>query len=320
MIDSNRIIGTMHTPAFPVIRGADIVARTTVEFTPDQPLNFHWEGHGFKVHIPAGAIRRERGRVTLCIQASLSGDYQLPDDGVLVSGVYWLSLHPNVERFDKKVTISLQHCASDSDDSILSFITAKCTQETLPYSFNPLPGGAFSDIESTIQVDNFSAFSVVKQIQGIINYIYGTKFYAFRVFYIPKQQPNEYEVHITVTENLELCQEVQNNGEYCVLCLVFIVHVQNTLKADTFLIFNPISQQKVKSEYREWETGLSFTRKIQESMVSLRIPTDPWEEDNWELSSLTPHAVRLGNFDDNKCGFTKCRWRRKSLTTISQKE
>ena len=65
--------------------------------------------------------------------------------------------------------------------------------------------------------------------------------------------------------------------------------------------------QEVKSRYRVWETGLSFTRKIQESMVSLRIPTDPWEDDNWELSSLTPHAVRLGHFDDNKCGFTKCR-------------
>ena len=199
---------TSHSLVFPVIRRADIVARTTVEITPDQPLDFHWEGHGFKVHIPAGAIRRERGRVTLCIQASLSGDYQLPDDGVLVSGVYWLSLHPHVERFDKKVTISLQHCASDDDDSTLPFITAKCTQETLPYSFKPLPGGAFSDNESTIQVDNFSAFSVVKLIQGII---YGTKIYAFRVFYIRKQQPNEYEAHITVTQNLELCQQVWNN-------------------------------------------------------------------------------------------------------------
>ena len=228
----------MHTAVFPVIRGADIVARTTVEITPDQPLDFHWEGHGFKVHIPAGAIRRERGRVTLCIQASLSGDYQLPDDSVLVSGVYWLSLHPHVERFDKKVTINLQHCASNDDNSILSFITAKCTQETLPYSFKPLPGGAFSDNGSTIQVDNFSAFSVVKLMQEIINYIiYGTKIYAFRVFYIPKQQPNEYEAHITVTENLELCRQVQNNREYCVLCLVFIVHVQNTFKVDTFLIF-----------------------------------------------------------------------------------
>ena len=90
---------------FPVIKGADIIAKTRIEFTQDQPLHFPWEGYGFKVHIPAGAI--SGGPVTLCIQASLSGDYQLPDDddydGV-VSGVYWLSLHPPVKRFHEKVT------------------------------------------------------------------------------------------------------------------------------------------------------------------------------------------------------------------------
>ena len=138
--------------------------------------------------------------MTLCIQASLSGDYQLPDDGVLVSGVYWLSLHPHVERFDKKVTISFQHCASD--DSSISFVTAKCTQETLPYTFKPLPGGAFSEKEGSIQVNNFNAFTAILKESP-----YG-KWYAFHVFYIHKQKLNEYEVHITVTEDLALYQKV----------------------------------------------------------------------------------------------------------------
>ena len=188
------------TPVFPVIRGADIVAQTTVEITPDQPLDFHWEGHGFKVHIPAGAIRRERRRVTLCIQASLSGDYQLPDDGVLVSGVYWLSLHPHVERFDKNVTISLQHCASD-DDSSISFVTAKCTQETLPYTFKPLlPGGSFADSsEGTVLVNHFSAVAVTANTK--------TR-YAVCTYYMPKPL-NITDIHITVTPNLDLHLQVQ---------------------------------------------------------------------------------------------------------------
>ena len=126
------------TPAFPVIRGADIKAQTKIEIPPDQALDYHWEGHGFKVHIPTGAISEEKMPVTLCIQASLSGDYQLPNDGVLVSGVYWLSLHPHVEMFSKKVTLSLQHCASVTDDSGLSFVTTKSTQKELPYTFEAL--------------------------------------------------------------------------------------------------------------------------------------------------------------------------------------
>ena len=184
---------------FPVIRGADIIARTTVDITPDQPLDFNWDGHGFKVHIPARAIKRERGRVTLCIQASLSGDYQLPDDGVLVSGVYWLSLHPHVEQFEKKVTICLQNCASDCD-SLVSFITSKCTQETLPYTFTPLPGGSFDvSREGCILVERFSAVAVSASSKSQ---------YAVCSYYIPKQ-PNVTHIHITVTQNLDLQLQVQ---------------------------------------------------------------------------------------------------------------
>ena len=186
---------------FPDIRGADIAARTTVEITPDQPLDFHWVGYGFKVHIPAGAIRSERGRVTLCIQASLSGDYKLPDDGVLVSGFYWLSLHPHVERFDKKVTISLQHCASD-DDSSISFVTAKCTQETLPYTFTPLlPGGSFDvSREGTVLVDHFCAVAVSATSKS---------HYAVCSYYLPKQL-HVTNIHITVTPNLNLQLQVKS--------------------------------------------------------------------------------------------------------------
>ena len=183
---------------FPIIRGADIVAQTTVEITPDQPLDFHWVGHGFRVYIPAGAVSR---RVTLCIQASLSGDYQLPDDGVLVSGVYWLSLHPHIKEFQKNATITLQHCAND--DSSVSFVTAKCTQETLPYTFKPLSGGTFSTHYSTVGVTGFSGFGVLGR----------RRMYDFRVYYIPKK-PNVYDVHITLTANLELHQMVRVMFQY----------------------------------------------------------------------------------------------------------
>ena len=186
--------------AFPVIRGADIVAQTTVEIIPDQSLSFHWEGHGFRVYIPAGAVSRS---VTLCIQASLSGDYLLPDDGVLVSGVYWLSLHPHIEEFEKKATLSLQHCASvEGNESSLSFITAKCTQETLPYTFKPLAGGFFTKSgEATVQVDHFSAAALIGKKSR----------YAFCMYYIPKQI-NVCDVDITVTPDIELLLKVNKFG------------------------------------------------------------------------------------------------------------
>ena len=184
---------------FPVIRGADNVAQTTVEITADQPLDFHWEGHGFKVHIPPGAIRRERGRVTLYIQASLNGDYQLPDDGVLVSGVYWLSLHPHVERFDKKVTI--QHCASHND-STLSFITT--TNQTPPHAFKLLPGGYFEPQYGTIHIESSAGFALYAKERVM---------YAFETYYLP-QQHNANEAHFTVTPDLELHLKVCNSWAF----------------------------------------------------------------------------------------------------------
>ena len=185
--------------AIPVIRGADIIAQTQIQITPDQPLDYHWEGHGFKVYIPAGAVTRP---TILCIQASLSGEYKLPDDGVLVSGVYWLSLYPHVKSFKKKATLGLQHSASyHSDDSALTFITAKCTQETLPYTFEPIPGGIFSkSAYGSIEVGHFVA--TLAKRNSISDY-------AFCMYYISKGQ-HVYEAHITVTPHLDLHLRVRN--------------------------------------------------------------------------------------------------------------
>ena len=175
-----------------------MVAQTTVEITPDQPLDFPWEGYGFRVYIPAGAVSR---RVTLCIQASLSGDYQLPDDGVLVSGVYWLSLHPHIEEFQKKATITLQHCAVDGDSTLL-FVTANCTQKTLPYTFKPLAGGFFTKFgEATVQIRHFSAAALIGKKSR----------YAFCMYYIPKQI-NVCDVDITVTPDVKLLLKVNKFG------------------------------------------------------------------------------------------------------------
>ena len=181
--------------AFP-INGANIVAHTRVEITPGKPLTYHWVGHGFKVHIPAGAISSESGPVTLSVQASLSGDYQLPDDRVLVSGVYWLALQPPV-KFNEKVTITIQHCGTNAKAAPLSFVKAKTTPLTLPYRFMALPGGSFSDPRyGVMEVDHFCGVAA----SGKQN---AARIYAFSTYYIPKQL-NAYEAHITVTPDLYL--------------------------------------------------------------------------------------------------------------------
>ena len=150
----------------------------------------------FKVKIPASALSGS-DPVTLCIQASLKGEYDFPKHYNLFSGVYCVSLHPAMKSFSKNVTIALQHCATKDDGNVaLSFYTAK---ETPPYIFEPMPGGSFSEPgQATIDVTHFCWFAVLG---------FGGKNYSICTYYLPREL-NIHEAHITVTQNKELLIEV----------------------------------------------------------------------------------------------------------------
>ena len=180
-----------------IAQRADIIAQTEIELTPAEPMSYYWESHGFKIDIPAGAISTESGPVSLRIQASLSGDYELPDEHVLVSAVYWLALHPPV-KLVKKVTISVQHCATYNGS--LSFVRAKSTQATLPYTLKPLPGGMFSESEyGSIEVEHFSGFGLSSNSDSFRYYICT---YYVSTFH------NTWNVYISVTQKKDVLIEV----------------------------------------------------------------------------------------------------------------
>ena len=256
-------------PEFPNIRGADILSQEVINITPDQLLDYNWNDHGFGIHIPAGAINYS-SPLTMFIQASLSGDYQLPNNGTFVSGVYSLCFDTPLNNFTQKITISVEHCASDVD-SRLSFVTADVTEETPPYLFKLLPGGLFSTPGvGSIEVEHFTWFSVM-QILGKVKY-------ALCTHYIRKQT-NHYEVHITVTQNLDLQLKV---GRLIIFDLLLIFQVQ-----------------AVKNEYQGTEKGPTGTVTIQENEISLNfkphsdIPEGSWEKNGWELNLLVkPPKVR----------------------------
>ena len=211
-------------PSVP-IRGADIVAKTTLEVIPGIPLTFEWKGHGMKLYVPADALKPDTPTLTMTIQASLSGQYQFPDDTELVSGIYWIAFP---RRFSRPVILELQHCAyleHPDQLSSLSFFTAKCNQKTLPYQFQPLSGGVFSTSTSygTIDLYHFSGVGVsMRRNKGKGRGGGGKKkdkeiekrkkqevekCYTARVFYIP-QVATTWLMHFTIVCDLKLCLKV----------------------------------------------------------------------------------------------------------------
>ena len=183
----------------PTIQGAEIIDGTIVRIHPEEKFHYKWEGKGIEITIPAGAITTECRPVKLSIQDSYHGKYELPENTVIVSGVYWLAVNPPV-KFSKKATIRIQHCADA--DSAPFFVTAKRSPETLSYKFKPLSGGEFTYPDSSsssygygcIEVEHFCADAIAARKKT---------FFTFCTYYLASSEPNDYEAHITVTPKLE---------------------------------------------------------------------------------------------------------------------
>ena len=134
-----------------------------LEVVPREPLDYYWEEHGLRLHIPADALDTNTPPLTMKVQASLSGQFKLPDDMELVSGIYWISF-PS-KSLVQPVTLELQHCAEQNEETYLTFVTSKCNQETLPYQFEPLSGGVFTTTSDygAVQLYHFSGVAVARK-------------------------------------------------------------------------------------------------------------------------------------------------------------
>ena len=190
---------------FPVlIRGADIVATITVTVHSDAPLNYDWEGYGLKVQIPSEAVTSP---TEMNIQATTSGQYELPPDVELVSGIYWISFP---KQLLKPATLSLQHCCfleNSEQVSSLQFVTAKCTQKKLPYKFELVDNGSFSVHSNygSIELDHFSGFGLVNRLRN--KQFLRNKQYLAQIYTIQKHN-TVWNVEIPVTKDLPIFKEV----------------------------------------------------------------------------------------------------------------
>ena len=100
------------------------------------------EWNRLKLYIHAGSLPEGLKQCTIFIKASLSGDYEIPEDTSLVSAIFWLRCEPQC-IFIKPITVEIQHCSTKRDLSKLKIVRAFCNQKSLPYKFKHLEGGRF---------------------------------------------------------------------------------------------------------------------------------------------------------------------------------
>ena len=137
----------------------DVLAEKTVEVTNEEQ-DIIWEGYGLKLHIPSNSLPEGHSQCQLKVEVGLSGEFQLPENGVLVSAVYSFSHDLGDEALLRQpVTLEMEHCAAASAVDHLSIVRANANSNT----FNYVLGGDFSSVEgyAMIKLHSFSRFSTL---------------------------------------------------------------------------------------------------------------------------------------------------------------
>ncbi len=181
--------------------GVEVTGRTTFIATNLGDI-FDWTEYGFRLTVPADSLPAGVDQCPLDIVASTAGLYQFPNDLQLVSGVFWV--RPGAPgRFRQQLTVEIQHCANITSSTKLSFVRARCSQESLPYSFKQVEGGgSFTEHSSygSLKVTHFSGTAAV----GKGDVVYIASLYYRR----PNSPPPTIEIYFTIRKDTELHKKV----------------------------------------------------------------------------------------------------------------
>ena len=121
--------------------GVNVCGETSLVVTHSAQV-FEWKGYGLKLCIPDGSVPKDYDFCKIRIIASLSGRYKFPDYCQLVSAVFWFRCEPMC-KFEKPITVEMEHCANLDSSSNLCFVRAQCKDVTPPYTFSEIIGGSF---------------------------------------------------------------------------------------------------------------------------------------------------------------------------------
>ena len=185
------------------LRGVDNIIDEIEFVLTDGARSYEWTDSGFKLDTPHGALPAGAVPCRINVKASLSGQFEFPENSELVSPIYWISTPENL-WFSKSLTVYVQHCGTveNRDDADLSFVVAKCTQPDLPYKFKFLDGGLFIPNSSygSISVTHFSGLGIVsKQRRG--------RSYCART-YVTKRARDEWRVYFVILRDLDIVVKV----------------------------------------------------------------------------------------------------------------
>jgi hypothetical protein len=238
----------------------DVIAEKTVQVTNEEQ-HIVWEGYGLRLHIPPNSLPEDLNQCNIKIEVAPSGNFQLPEDGVLVSAVYSFSHDLGDKELRRSVTLEMQHCATSSVLNDLRVVRAV----DVPYKFEILPGGNFarSDGYGAIDLSSFSRFSTfLRRVRSLFS----------------SPNPFEYCAKVYYTNIFSL----QFDFEF------LIIRDLDTLAEAT--------EAKLRKRDNKFEYGPSSKVEFEENKIALDIPTSTC--DGWSMECLNRPLVRRVDVDN----------------------
>ena len=158
-----------------------------------------WEGYGLRLHIPPNSLPEDCSVFQLKIAVMHPRCFMLPENGLLVSGVYSFSHDLGDRVLRLPVTVEMQHCATTSALNILHIVRADENSDK-PNELKVIPGGIFdrSDGYGAIKLHHFCSLSTFL-LWRLLSIVYAmnhcaklyytnieSRRFDFRVYVIPK--------------------------------------------------------------------------------------------------------------------------------------
>ena len=177
--------------------------------TGDEECTLHWSEYGLQIDIPANSL--SAGETTnLEVKAIIGGDFTVPCDCHMISGIYWIYCPM---EFNNRVKLHLSHAAiiqSEEEVSHFKFHAAKCSSGP-PYLFKELEGGSFvpSSRSANIQLKQFSFFGLGGRKPRIKC--------CYNVFYKLKQPDIEWHTIFVITKDDSTFKKVSSLIISCVM-------------------------------------------------------------------------------------------------------
>ena len=122
----------------------------------------NWERYGLRIRVSEGSLSSEETAEAVVV-ALVGGDFKFPDNTVLVSAVYAISV---LRRLLKPLRLEMQHCISMTrrdQTRYMKFAIAPIDTPSLPYQFRIVEGGEFSIWSRYGSIDH-KEFSLVCEV------------------------------------------------------------------------------------------------------------------------------------------------------------